>query len=129
MDTDGSATRTLTPMKISENRDAGGVTKWPFPPEECNSQTLTYVKYRKQRRQKTARKSAQSEFEVEHVLNLRGMIIPLTLLKITQGFRKIEAGETMAIIGTDPDTRKDILKVLGTSPAKCCASMMKTIII
>jgi TusA-related sulfurtransferase len=67
---------------------------------------------------KTARRSAQSEPEVEHVLDLRGMIIPLTLLKITQGFRKIGAGETMEIIGTDPDTRKDVLKVLETSPCE-----------
>jgi TusA-related sulfurtransferase len=67
---------------------------------------------------KNARRSAQSEPEAEHVLDLRGMIIPLTLLKITQGFRRIKAGETMEIIGTDPDTRKDVLKVLETSPCE-----------
>ncbi|MBN2032228.1 MAG: sulfurtransferase TusA family protein [Deltaproteobacteria bacterium] len=52
---------------------------------------------------------------MEHVLDLRRMIIPLTLLKITQGLRKMGAGETLEIIGTDPDTRKDFLRILGTS--------------
>lgn len=56
------------------------------------------------------------ESKAGHVLDLRGMITPLTLLKITQGFRKIGDGEIMEIIGTDPDTRSDLLKVLGTSP-------------
>jgi hypothetical protein len=57
MDTDGSATRTLTPTKISENRDAGGVTKWPFPLEEGNTLSLTYVKHGKQRREKKREKN------------------------------------------------------------------------
>jgi TusA-related sulfurtransferase len=65
---------------------------------------------------KTARRSAQSEPEAEHVLDLRGMIKPLTLLKITQAFRNIKTGETMDIVGTDPDTRRDFLKILGISP-------------
>jgi len=56
-----------------------------------------------------------SESNVDHILDVRGMIIPLTLLKITQAFRKIGAGEIMDIVGTDPDTRRDCLKVLGTS--------------
>jgi TusA-related sulfurtransferase len=67
---------------------------------------------------KNARRSAQSEHEGDHVLDLRGMIMPLTLLKITQRFRKIGDGETMAILGTDPDTRRDVLKVLETSPCE-----------
>jgi TusA-related sulfurtransferase len=67
---------------------------------------------------KGEKRSSQPEPIAEHVLDLRGMIIPLTLLKITQGFRKIEAGETMEILGTDPDTRRDFLKVLGIWPCK-----------
>jgi TusA-related sulfurtransferase len=55
---------------------------------------------------------------VKHVLDLRGLIIPLTLLKITQGVRNMSGGETMEIIGTDPDTRKDMLRILGFSPCK-----------
>ena len=47
-----------------------------------------------------------------------GMISPFTLLKITQGFRKIEVGEIMEIMGTDPDTWRDFLKVLGLWPCE-----------
>jgi TusA-related sulfurtransferase len=61
-------------------------------------------------------KISRSESKVNHFLDLRGMIIPLTLLKITQAFRNIKPGETMDIVGTDPDTKRDFLKILGTSP-------------
>jgi TusA-related sulfurtransferase len=49
------------------------------------------------------------------VLDLTGMIPPLTFLKITQAFRGIKAGEIMEIIGTDPETRRNFSKILGTS--------------
>lgn len=69
------------------------------------------------KKSKKSHPSKGSPFEsgVDHVLDLRGMIIPLTLLKITQAFRNINAGETMDIFGSDPDTRKDFLKVLGSA--------------
>jgi TusA-related sulfurtransferase len=60
-------------------------------------------------------KGSPFESGVDHVLDLRGMIIPLTLLKITQAFRNINAGETIDIFGSDPDTKKDFLKVLATT--------------
>ena len=63
-------------------------------------------------------KGSPFESGVNHVLDLRGMIIPLTLLKITQGFRKIGDGEIMEILGTDPDTRRDFSKVLGIWPCE-----------
>jgi tRNA 2-thiouridine synthesizing protein A len=63
-------------------------------------------------------KGSRSESKVDHFLDLRGMIIPLTLLKITQALRNIKVGETMDIVGTDPDTRRDFLTVLGTSPCE-----------
>ncbi len=59
-----------------------------------------------------------TEAKVDYSLDLRGMIIPLTFLKITQAFRKINTGETMEIIGTDPDTRRDFLRILATSPCE-----------
>jgi TusA-related sulfurtransferase len=52
------------------------------------------------------------------VLDLRGMIVPLALLKITQEFRALQGGETLEILGTDHDTRKDALRVLGESPCE-----------
>jgi len=61
---------------------------------------------------------SRSGHKVDYSLDLRGMIIPVTFLKITQAFRKIKSGETMEIIGTDPDTRRDFPKILGTSPCE-----------
>lgn len=60
------------------------------------------------------KRGPESPAQGAHVLDLRGMIIPLTLLKITHGFRQLGPGETLEIIGTDPDTRRDVLKVLET---------------
>ena len=51
---------------------------------------------------------------VDHILDLRGMIIPVTFLRITQAFREIEAGETMEIVGNDPETVKGLFKILQT---------------
>jgi TusA-related sulfurtransferase len=72
----------------------------------------------KKQKKRSTGKGTQTEFEVDHVLDLRGMIIPLTLLKITQAFRNLKNGETMDIVGTDLDTRRDFLKVLGNSPCE-----------
>ncbi|MBN1103836.1 MAG: sulfurtransferase TusA family protein [Deltaproteobacteria bacterium] len=44
------------------------------------------------------------------------MIIPLSLLKITQALRNLKSGETLDIVGTDRDTRKDFTRILETSP-------------
>ncbi len=48
----------------------------------------------------------------DHILDLRGAVIPLTLLKISQEFREIKVGETMEILLNDPDTRRDLFKIL-----------------
>lgn len=57
----------------------------------------------------------QSRPENIRVLDLQGIITPLTYLKITQAFREIKPGDTMEIIGNDPETRKNFSKILGTS--------------
>jgi len=66
----------------------------------------------------SSRGTSPSGTKVDFSLDLRGMIIPLTFLKITQAFRKIKTGETMEIIGSDPDTRRDFPKILSTSPCE-----------
>ena len=71
----------------------------------------------KSKKRKTG-KGSRSKSKVDHCLDLRGLIIPLTLLKITQAFRNIKDGETMDIVGTDPDTRRDFLKMLGVFPCE-----------
>lgn len=51
---------------------------------------------------------------VDHILDLRGMIIPVTFLKVTQILRQMNSGEIVQIVGSDPDTRKDLFKILRT---------------
>ena len=64
----------------------------------------------------------QHDFQSERgsivVLDLKGMIAPLTFLKITQAFRGIKTGEIMEITGTDPETGRNVSKILGTSSHK-----------
>ena len=52
------------------------------------------------------------ETAVDHILDLRGMIIPVTFLRITQAFREIKAGETIEIVGNDPESIRDLFKIL-----------------
>jgi TusA-related sulfurtransferase len=40
------------------------------------------------------------------------MIIPVTFLKISQTLREIDKGETVDIVGSDPETRRDLFKFL-----------------
>jgi len=49
-----------------------------------------------------------------HNLDIRGAIIPITLLKVVQAFREIVPGETLEILGNDSDTQGDIFQVLKT---------------
>ena len=48
----------------------------------------------------------------EHILDLRDIIAPLTLLKVTQLLETLKAGEILEILAKDPDTRKELFKVL-----------------
>ena len=47
-----------------------------------------------------------------HYLDLRGTIPPISLLKVTQVFRKMKPNEILEILGRDPDTRTDIFKII-----------------
>jgi len=47
-----------------------------------------------------------------YTLDFRGSITPIMLLKMTQMFSKMEAEDVMEIQGSDPDTQKDLFKVL-----------------
>jgi len=42
------------------------------------------------------------------------MIVPVTFLNITQALREIKPGETVEIIGSDPETKRDLFKILRT---------------
>lgn len=48
----------------------------------------------------------------DHVLDLKGAVSPLTLLRVIQVFKEIRANETLEVLGSDPETRANIFKVL-----------------
>ena len=52
------------------------------------------------------------EKKPDHILDLRGAIPPITLLKVSQVFRDMKRHETLEILCKDPETRADLFKVL-----------------
>ncbi len=52
---------------------------------------------------------------VRHKLDLRGAIIPFTLLKVSQAFKMINPGETLEVLWSDPETQNDLFKILPDS--------------
>ena len=50
--------------------------------------------------------------KADHILDLRGAIPPISLLKATQIFREMKPDEILEIWGRVPDTREDLFKVL-----------------
>ncbi len=54
------------------------------------------------------------EQKKDHILDLRGIIAPVTLLKVTQAFGGLNSGEILEVLGKDSDTRMQIFQVLNT---------------
>ena len=52
---------------------------------------------------------------IQHRLDLRGAIIPFSLLKVSQVFKIIKPGELLEILCSDADTRNDLFKILPES--------------
>jgi len=50
--------------------------------------------------------------KTEYTLDFRGSITPIMLLKMTQMFSEMKAEDVLEIQGSDPDTQKDLFKVL-----------------
>ena len=50
--------------------------------------------------------------EADHILDFRGSITSISLLKLTQTFSEMEANEVLEILGSNLDTRSDLFKVL-----------------
>lgn len=50
--------------------------------------------------------------KAKYFLDLREAICPISLLKVTHTFREMKPNETLEILIRDPDTRKDLFKVL-----------------
>jgi len=60
------------------------------------------------------KRGARLKSKKNHVLDLRGIIAPVTFLKVTQLLRTMKPGETLEILGKDPDTRTQLFQVLHT---------------
>jgi TusA-related sulfurtransferase len=60
------------------------------------------------------KRGARLESKKNHVLDLRGIIAPVTFLKVTQLLRRMRPGEKLEILGKDPDTRTQLSQVLQT---------------
>jgi TusA-related sulfurtransferase len=52
---------------------------------------------------------------MQHKLDLRGAIVPFSLLKVIQELKLMDPGETLEICWSDPDTPADLFKVLPDS--------------
>ncbi len=50
--------------------------------------------------------------KADYILDFRGTFSPLCLLKVTRVFREMKPQQVMEILGCDPDTRKDLFKLL-----------------
>jgi TusA-related sulfurtransferase len=50
--------------------------------------------------------------KTDYTLDLRDVIAPFTLLKVTQALREMKTGERLEILATDHDTRKYLFQVL-----------------
>lgn len=50
--------------------------------------------------------------DINYTLDFRGSITPIMLLKMTQMFSEMKAEDVLEIQGSDPDTQKDLFKVL-----------------
>ena len=60
-------------------------------------------------------RNAYMEVRSLHKLDLRGAMFPFALLKISQAFRNINPGDSLEILWRDPDTWKELLRVLPDS--------------
>jgi tRNA 2-thiouridine synthesizing protein A len=49
---------------------------------------------------------------MQHKLDLRGAIVPYSLLKVIQAVKLMQTGETLEVFWSDPDAPADLLKVL-----------------
>lgn len=58
------------------------------------------------------KRGTRLEPKKEHILDLRDIIAPVTLLKVTQELETLKSGEILEILAKDPDTRKELFKVL-----------------
>ena len=52
------------------------------------------------------------ERKADHILDFRGSITTISLLKLSQTFREMKPNEVLEMLGSNLDTRSDLFKVL-----------------
>jgi TusA-related sulfurtransferase len=52
---------------------------------------------------------------MQHKLDLRGAIVPFSILKVIKELKLMNPGETLEVCWSDPDTPSDLFKVLPDS--------------
>ena len=58
-------------------------------------------------------RSIQSlERKADHILDFKGSLTTISLLKLSQTFREMKPDEVLEILGSNLDTRNDLFKVL-----------------
>ena len=50
--------------------------------------------------------------KADHILDFRGSITSMSLLKLIQTFREMKTNEVLELLGNNLDTRSDLFKVL-----------------
>ena len=50
--------------------------------------------------------------KADHILDFRGSITSMSLLKLIQTFREMNTNEVLELLGSNLDTRSDLFKVL-----------------
>jgi TusA-related sulfurtransferase len=48
----------------------------------------------------------------KYKLDLRGLLVPLSLLKVTQSFRALKPGETLEVLWREPESPQELFRVL-----------------
>jgi len=57
-------------------------------------------------------KKKKCNCSLTHYLDLRGTLMPFSLLKISQALRGIAPGDSLEVLWSDPDTPADLFKIL-----------------
>ena len=50
--------------------------------------------------------------KADYILDVRGIISPVTLLKVSSLFKKMKPDEVLEVLGRDPETRTFLFKIL-----------------
>ncbi len=55
------------------------------------------------------------EYKADYIIDFRGSIASISLLKMSRVFKEMKTRQVIEIIGSDPDLKKDLFKILPES--------------